>query len=81
MTNLAPDPRCFACALPDCDDDHPACPVGAEERSGANARQTKARRNQTPEAYARRRAYLTQYQRERRAAERAAKTANKGTGA
>lgn len=81
MTVLDADARCFACQLADCDDEHPACPVGADERAADSARQAKSRRRQTPEAYAKRRAYLTQYQRARRAAERAAKNSNEGAGA
>lgn len=67
MTSLAPDPRCFACPLADCDDEHPACPVGAEERAAVNAKQAKDRRRQTPDARAKRRAYLNEYQRRNRA--------------
>lgn len=67
MTTTAADPRCFACRLPDCNDGHPACPVGAEERAAANAKQAKDPRRQTPEAIAKRRAYLNEYQRRNRA--------------
>lgn len=61
MTDLAPQPACFTCPLPDCQQDSAACPVfGARN----------ARRKATYKTPEQTRAYNREYQRAWRAKQR-----------